>query len=192
MRNVEGAGAVMVALLLAEPEEAMARQLESLEELLAERARAIAPLTRRLGLGFHLPLIDLALAALKPAPAQAKEELVAALEAVVNADRRVSLHEFAVLTLVRSQLLPKPRPAQTKRISDLKAEAATVLALVAHAGTRADAKGAREAALQAAIKAGAETMGIAANIPDALSSGFGKARHSKRCVLSIQCRRACW
>ena len=175
VRNVEGAGAVMVALLLAEPEEAMARQLESLEEPLAERARAMAPLTRRLGLGFHLPLIDLALAALKPLPAQAKEALVAALEAVVNADRRVSLHEFVVLTLVRSQLLPKPRPAQTKRISDLKAEAATVLALVAHAGTRADAKGAREAALQAAIKAGAATMGIAANIPDALTLDSAKA-----------------
>jgi Zn-dependent protease with chaperone function len=169
VRSPDGAGAVLIALLLAEPEEAMTRQLESLEEPLAEHARVLAPLTRRLGLGFHLPLIDLALAALKPAPRPEKEALVAALEAVVNADRRVSLHEFAVLTLVRSQLLPKPRPAQTKRIADLKAEAATVLALVAHAGTRADAKGAREAALQAAIKAGAETMGIAANIPDALS-----------------------
>ena len=43
VRNVEGAGAVMVALLLAEPEEAMSRQLESLEEPLAARA----PLWRR-------------------------------------------------------------------------------------------------------------------------------------------------
>ena len=175
VRSPDGAGAVLIALLLAEPEQAMARQVESIEEPLAARAIPLAPLIRRLGLGFHLPLIDLALAALKPAPQPEKEALVAALEAVVNADRRVSLHEFAVLTLVRSQLLPKPRPAQTKRISDLKAEAATVLALVAHAGTRADAKGAREAALQAAIKAGAQTMGIAANIPDALTLDSAKA-----------------
>jgi hypothetical protein len=97
---------------------------------------------------------------MKNAPPQSKQALVAALEAVVNADRRVSLHEFAVLTLVRTQLLPRPKPAQTKRIADLKAEAATVLALVAYAGTRADAKGERGAALQAAIKAGAGVMGI--------------------------------
>ncbi|HEV3011220.1 MAG TPA: M48 family metallopeptidase, partial [Burkholderiales bacterium] len=170
IQSSDTAGAVMTALLLAEPEDAMKRQLEALGKTpLAERALAMAPLTRRLGLGFHLPVIDLALAALKPAPPQAKQELIAALEAVVNADRRVSLHEFVVLTLVRAQLVPNARPAQTRKISDLKAEAATVLALVAHAGTRADAKGSREAALQAAIKAGAASMGIAEGISVALT-----------------------
>ncbi len=136
---------------------------------------SLAPLTRRLGLGFHLPLIDLALAAVKPAPQPEKEALVAALEAVVNADRRVSLHEFVVLTLVRSQLLPKPRPAQTEKDRRSESRGGDRARLVAHAGTRADAKGAREAALQAAIKAGAETMGIAANIPDALSLASANA-----------------
>ena len=34
-----------------------------------------------------------------------ERELVAALEAVIHADRRVSLHEFAVLTLVFVRLL---------------------------------------------------------------------------------------
>ena len=170
VQSSDTAGAVMIALLLAEPEDAMKRQLEALGKTsLAERALAMAPLTRRLGLGFHLPVIDLALAALKPAPPQAKQEVVAALEAVVNADRRVSLHEFVVLTLVRAQLVPKARPAQTRKISDLKAQAATVLALVAHAGTRADAKGSRETALQAAIKAGAASMGIAEGISVALT-----------------------
>jgi hypothetical protein len=151
----------MVALLLAEPEDARNQQLASLgDTALRQKAIALATPTRRLGLGFHLPLIDLALATLKSAPPETKQQLIAALEAVVNADRRVSLHEYAVLTLVRNQLLPRPRAAQTKRLSDLKAEAATVLALVAHAGTRADAKGSREAALHAALKAGAATMGI--------------------------------
>jgi Peptidase family M48 len=162
VRNPDDAGAVMVSLLLAEPEDARNRQLQALgEAALKQKAIALAPLTRRLGLAFHLPLIDLALASMKSAPREAKEALVAALEAVVNADRRVSLHEFAVLTLVRAQLLPRPKPApQTKRIGDLKTEAATVLALVAHAGTRADVKGDRGEALQAAIKAGAATLGI--------------------------------
>ena len=173
VRSADGAGAVMVALLLAEPEDTRNQQLATLgDTALKQKAIAMAPPTRGLGLGFHLPLIDLALATLKSALPETKQQLVAALEAVVNADRRVSLHEYAVLTLVRNQLLPRPRPAQTKRLSDLKAEAATVLALVAHAGTRADAKGSREAALQSARKAGAAAMGIpeSAALPMTLAS----------------------
>jgi Zn-dependent protease with chaperone function len=163
MRSLEAAPAALVALLLAEPEVAREQQLAAIPgRELAQRAREAAALTRGLGLEFHLPLIDLGLATLRAAPQAAREELVAALEAVVNADRRVSLHEFVVLSLVRAQLLPKPAPAQVKRIAQLSGEAATVLALVAHAGTRPDATGSREAALQAAIKAGADIMGIPA------------------------------
>jgi Zn-dependent protease with chaperone function len=161
LRTTPGAASVVVALLLAEPEAAMARQLEAIPDRdLAERARGAAPLTRRLGLELHLPLIDLALPALKAAPEPAKKHFLAALEAVVYADRRVSLHEFVVLTLLRSQLAPRARPREIRSISDLKAEAATLLALVAHAGTRADATGPREAGVQEAIRAGAAVMGI--------------------------------
>ena len=74
-------------------------------------------LVRGLGLEFHLPLLDLALVTLKAAPGDRKNELLGALEAVIGADRRVSLHEFMVLTLVRSQLAPRPRPARAREIS---------------------------------------------------------------------------
>jgi len=114
-------------------------------------------------------MIDLALPAVKAAPEAARKELLAALEAVVNADRRVSLHELVVLALVRDQLLPPPKVAENRRLSELQAEAATVLALVAHAGTRPDATGRREAALQAALQAGANVMGIPA---ESVSSGL--------------------
>jgi len=165
IQQPDGAGAAMIALLLAEHEDAMKQQLEAIPARdLAERARAAAPLTRGLGLAFHLPVIDLALPAMKAAPEPAKKHFLAALESVVYADRRVSLHEFVLLSLVRAQLAPRARPAQTRTIADLKAEAATVLALLAHAATRADAKGAREAAVQAAIKAGAAVMGIPENL----------------------------
>jgi len=170
VRDADGAGAIMIALLLAEPEEAMKQQLAAIRTIqLAERARAIAPLTRRLGPAFHLPVIDLALPAVKALSEVHKKELLAALEAVINADRRVSLHEFVVLALVREQLAPKGKPSQTKKVSELKTEAATILALVAHSGTRADATGKRESALQAAMRAGATVMGIPENISIALT-----------------------
>jgi Zn-dependent protease with chaperone function len=158
LRSARDAGAVMLALLLAEPEDAMRAQLGAIgNPQIAEEARAMTALVRGLGLEFHLPLIDLALVTLKAAPGDEKNELLGALEAVVKADRRVSLHEFVVLTLVRSQLAPRPRPAETKRIADLKPQAATLLALVAHAG-------AREAGPQAALAAGAGVLGIPADL----------------------------
>jgi hypothetical protein len=166
LRDRERAGPVIAALLLAEPEAARERQLQAIPGVaIAERIRQAAPLTRGLGLAWHLPVIDLGLSALKPLQTAAKVELLAAIEAVIHADRRVSLHEFVVLALLRSELSPRPKAAETRKIRELAGEAATVLALVAYAGTRADATGARDAALQAAVRAGAATLGIPERVP---------------------------
>ena len=167
LRNPDGARAAMIALLLAPKEDVMQGQLDAMKAAglaaLAEQAKAAAPLTRRLGAAFHLPVIDLALPAIKAAPESAKTELLTGLEAVINADRRVSLHEFVVLTLARHQLAPtrKPGAAGNKRIADLQAEAMLVLSLIAHAGIRRDATGTRGEELQAAISAGCKELGLA-------------------------------
>jgi Zn-dependent protease with chaperone function/uncharacterized tellurite resistance protein B-like protein len=169
LRDADGARAALLALLLAPKEGVMKAQLDALAAkrmgALAEQARAMAPLTRDLGAAFHLSVIDLALPALKAAPQQARDELVAALEEVIHADRRVSLHEFVVLTLVRCQLAPRGKPGASgqRRIADLQAEAMVMLSLMAHAGTRRDATGARSEALAAAMRAGTRELGL----PDA-------------------------
>jgi len=165
LRQADGAAAAIVALLLAPKEEVMQEQLQAMKAAglvaFAERAQAAAPKIRSLGLAFHLALVDLALPPLKGAPEDAKRELIAGLEAVINADRRVSVHEFIVLTFVREQLWRKPKPPRAdKRIAELKREAGTMLALMAHAGTRTDVAGARADAVQAALRAGAEMMAI--------------------------------
>ncbi|HYL87989.1 MAG TPA: M48 family metallopeptidase [Burkholderiales bacterium] len=165
LREADGAAAAIVALLLAPKDEVMQEQLQAMKAAglaaLAERAAAAAPKIRSLGLAFHLALVDLSLLPLKAAPEEKKKELIAGLEAVINADRRVSLHEFIVLTFVREQLWRKPMPPRAdKRIADLKPQAGTLLALMAYAGTRSDVTGARADALQAALRAGAEMMSI--------------------------------
>ncbi|HEY5897612.1 MAG TPA: M48 family metallopeptidase [Burkholderiales bacterium] len=167
LHDAEDAAGVLIALLLAPKEDVMAQQLEALRNggfaRLSERAAAIAPLAASLPPAFHLPLIDLALPALKAAKEVARQELVGALHAAINADRRVSLHEFVVLCLVRQQLgAPQKRAAGTRRLADLQAEAAVLLSLVAHAGTRPDVSGARADALQAAVQAGASEMQLPA------------------------------
>jgi Zn-dependent protease with chaperone function len=165
VRELDGARGAIISLLLAPKEDVMRAQLAAMKdaglESLAIAAAAAAPLTRGLGLGFHLPVIDLALPAIKAAPEAARKELLAGIEAVINADRRVSLHEFVVLSLVRHQLAaPAKPPLARAKLAELQAEAVVVLSIVAHAGTRADASGARSEALRLAMVAGSATMGI--------------------------------
>ena len=163
LRDADGAAAAVIALLLAPKEDVQREQLQALSAAglapLAERVARTAVHTRDLGVAFHLAVVDLALSALKAASDLAKHQVVAGLEAVINADRRVSLHEFVVLTFVREQLWARPKPPRAdKRIGELKAHAGTLLALLAHAGTRADAIGSRADALQTALRAGAQLM----------------------------------
>jgi Zn-dependent protease with chaperone function len=160
LASAQTGGGVLIALILAEPEPARELQLRNVAPALAARARELSRLLRGLGAQFHLPLIDLALPALKSQSEAAKKELLAALETVVNADRRVSLHELVVLALVGDQLLPPPKVAETRRLSEVLPQAATVLSFMVHAGTRIDATGSREAGLQAALQAGAGVLGI--------------------------------
>ena len=165
LRQPDGAAAAIVALLLAPKTEVMQEQLQAMRAAglaaFAERAGAAAAKIQSLGVAFHLALVDLALPPLKSAPDDAKKQLIAGLEAVINADRRVSLHEFIVLTFVREQLWRKPKPPRAdKRIADLKAQAGTLLALMAYAGTRTDVAGARAEAVQTALRAGAAMMAI--------------------------------
>jgi Zn-dependent protease with chaperone function len=186
LRDPDRAGPVMAALLLAEPEAARENQLRAIPgKAVAERVRVVAPLTRGLGLAYHLPVVDLALAAVKRLQPGAKLEILAAIEAVINADRRVSLHEFVVLALVRSQLTERPKPVETRKLAELRAEAATVLALVAYAGTRADATGARDAALQAAIRAGAAVLKIPENVPSPATLTLDAASRSLDALRSL-------
>jgi len=166
LRNVEGARAALIALLLAPKEDVMQQQLDAVRaagaQALAERAKTLAPLTRRLGPAFHLPVVDLALPAAKAATVEAKQELLKALEAAIQADRRVSLHEFVVLMLVREQLAPKGKPgaAGSMKIVQLRSQAMAALHLVAHAGSRTDTTGAREEELRTALQMGAKEMGL--------------------------------
>jgi len=170
----EGASAVVVALVLATQESVRAGQLAAAKaagvEALAESARAVAPVVQALGAAFRLPIVDLALPALESADAEHRRKLLVALETLIHADRRVSLHEFIVLTLVRAQLAPPARgaPVRFRSIGEVQAEAALVLSLIVHAGRRADAQAAWN--LGAAFRAGAREMGLQAAAPVARES----------------------
>jgi hypothetical protein len=166
LHQPEAARAALVALLLAPKDDVRKLQLDALEAkgqgALAEQARRTELLTRRLGPAFHMPVVDLALPALKSIPESETSEFLGAMEAVIHADRRVSLHEFVILTLARSQLAPRGKPSQAgnRKLAELRDAAVLLLSLVAHAGTRQDATGERGAALAAAMRAGLKELGL--------------------------------
>ncbi len=166
MKETQGACAVMVASLLAPKKEVLAAQIDALRALqlekLADRAVALMPVVQKLGRGFDLMLIDLSLPAIKAGTDEDKRRLIAALEAVINADRRVSMHEFVVLTLVKTQLTPRPKPGavKTKSLAAMSAEIALVLSLVAYAGRKPGADPALDVEMAAAFDAGVKAAGL--------------------------------
>src|SRR5439155_8152498 len=90
-----------------------------------------------LPIGFRLPVVSLALGTLRELDQPARDALVRDLTTVVEADQRVTLPEFALLTLARQQLRPdaaRSQPMKYRSIVDVGAEARLVLGLVAHAG----------------------------------------------------------
>ena len=155
LRTPEGAPAVIVALLVAVPKELAEQQLAAVEAAggpaLAQSARALSAEAGALGPQFRLPMVDLALPVLKSLKDPAS--FLNAVEAAINADRRVSLHEFVVLTLLRSQLQPAPRPPKADRsISQLGEEVRALLSLLSHAGTPSEA--------ERAFRAGTAQLGM--------------------------------
>jgi hypothetical protein len=107
-------------------------------------------------------VIDLCLPAIKAAGDDDKRRVVTALEAVIHADRRVSLHEFVVLTLVKTQLAPRPKPGsvKTKPLAAVKDEIVLALSLVAFAGRKPGKDPALDLEVATAFAAGAKAAGF--------------------------------
>jgi Zn-dependent protease with chaperone function len=182
------AGAGMVGTLDAGKVDRAQRLIDALPESLREALRrpdgaraAVLGLLRSggetagLGPELHLPLVDLALPALKQLDKPGRVEFLAQVEAAVRADRRVSLREFVLLSLLRHQLAPPAPVPGGKRIEALRAEAMALLSLIAHAG-HADAGAAFRAGLaQLGLREGA-LLAREAVTPEAAGAALDRLR----------------
>jgi Zn-dependent protease with chaperone function len=168
-----GAAALLIALMLAPDDAVRDAQLGALrtlgENALADAAQAterrLAAERAPIAAAFGLPVLDLALPALKQGSADERGRLLAALEAVIHADRRVTLHEFVVLTLLRHQLEDKGAPTKIRyrSLEPLRAEVSVLLWLLCLAGRPAGAD--PQAELERAYRAGLREMGLEESAP---------------------------
>jgi hypothetical protein len=103
-----------------------------------EAALAAAECVRADPEALRLPLVELAIPALGRLREEAKGPFLDALRALVDAERKRTLFEFAVLTLLRASLQPRPAAERARFTSllQVRPEAEQVLWLLALGGSR--------------------------------------------------------
>ena len=142
LRDPAQAEAAMFALALEAEEETRAHELAALAArrgaAAAEQAKALYVYVSILARNHMLTLADLAVPAIKEQKQKARDAFLADLAAVVEADRRVTLREFVLLTLLRQRLREgagQPIATQFRRVEEVAGDAHAVVSLVALAAT---------------------------------------------------------
>lgn len=136
----------VVCALLVHPEGAardaqLARIDARADPGLADATRRLLPLTRALPTAARLPLLDLAIPALRALSPAQHVAFRALLDRLFAADGALDLFEWSLARILRRHLdaaqdgpAPPPRPARS--LLDLRAEVATLLSALARAGAR--------------------------------------------------------
>jgi Zn-dependent protease with chaperone function len=107
----------------------------ALSPALREYLGQLHPQLAALSANAHLALADLALPALRTLAPEQATAFLRTVDALVIADFRISLHEFALRHMVRRHLLPSARPARRHlHLGSLTHAISTVLGALAHAG----------------------------------------------------------
>ena len=136
--SCEGAQALVYGLLLS-PEPALQQQQlqllkPSIEAGLDDRLRRLIPALQELDPDLRLPLIDLAMPALKQMDSKAIEAFKGNMTLLIKADHRVELLEWTLLRIVERGLDP-PRQHQARYdLTQLGGDVSTLLSALAQAG----------------------------------------------------------
>jgi len=122
VHNVSGAKAVIYALLLSDMDAQTGMEClrEQNEADLVEKLAAIQEDIEKLNKRHRLPLIDLALPVLKQLDEQGSASFLATTEALIKSDKKVSLFEFVLLTILKKHLDKKSARADKVKIFSFK------------------------------------------------------------------------
>jgi len=136
LREPQSACAVVYALLLGDAERDA--QLGILERGAPSQAALVPHLANAIGRmpkSARLPLLDLAMPALKQLHHPARIALLDTVDRLIAADNKMSLAEFVLQSVLARRLDPgaaRPTPVRFAQLQALKAESIVLLSLVAH------------------------------------------------------------
>jgi hypothetical protein len=162
-REPFGARAVVFAVLLDADRSVAAQQLEALRQVtppaLFDLTRELSGPVRALGPEARLPLVEMALPALRQLSRPQAADFLRALRALIEADRRVSLSEYALHKVITRSLpaLARPDRGGAPRYMALKPVLPDAVALLS-ALAAADGKDERSAA--AHFASGIQRLGV--------------------------------
>jgi hypothetical protein len=162
-REPYGARAIVFCALLDADESAAANQLEELRKV-ADRAtyeltRELAGPVRALGPAARLPLLEIALPALRQLSKSQATDFLRAMRALIEADRRVSLSEYALHKVITRSLpaLGRPEAAGAPRYAAIKPVLSDAVALLS---ALAAADGKSEQSVEAHFASGLRRLGV--------------------------------
>ncbi|WP_301583694.1 M48 family metallopeptidase [Halomonas alkaliantarctica] len=132
------ARAIIYALLLSDKPSVREQQLEALQQIaLPDVYRVlmdIGPEVLRLDIELRLPLVELALPALKSLSVEQAQHFRLCMERLINADGHVSLFEWTLYQLLLNNLGEKNSGLAHLKLSDLQRECQRLLSVLAAAG----------------------------------------------------------
>jgi len=141
MGSAEGARSALLALLVAaggetrDRQEAMIRDADG--EAIAAQTLALERALKPLGARSRLPVLELAIPTLMELSQPDRDGLLQLLKKLIEADRRVTVSEFVLITICRHQFDPRPRGARRAKhrtVQSVANEIAIVVSLLIHAG----------------------------------------------------------
>ena len=141
-REPHGARGVFYALLIDQENPVQERQLERLDQFaeagIAQETRRWLPIIHELGPAQRLPIVDLALPALRRLSRQQYQSFRENTQALVEADHRIELFEWTLQRILLAHLAPHfekvRRPTRRKKLPSLAKETSLVLCVLARLG----------------------------------------------------------
>lgn len=140
LRGKQTACALVFALLFGENSEREQALLKREAPAHVDLASRLAVELRKLPKSARLPLLDLAMPALKLLQEAERRTLLTTVDKLIAVDNRISLAEFVLQTVLVRRMSPhagRSTPIRYSTLRDLKSECAILLSLVAHVAASA-------------------------------------------------------
>jgi len=135
---------LVIGLLLDRNQALRQQQLELLSDYLSaadvKDLTDVINITTQLDASLRLPLVELSFTALKQLSAEQRPPFIDCLNALISADQKVSLMEWAIYRIVIHNMSVKHKQVRDRQLGSMQTECQLLLSLIAYAGAPSEAE----------------------------------------------------